>query len=249
MSKLLGEIGRGYARSGIIYIFSSIIMLSLMCVLICLPLWLVTRLDAPEWILFLTGGMLLLILFGSIPVVLIGTYQVRKKRLDKVFLPLGLEGEKYMMFFRKYHGLVDETNVAVRFYRGPVLEIETGTSLDASVVFSQTRPSRLSDLMGESPVQVDLPALGETKIYSHDETFVHLLVQNPEFVDLIVGLTMPTENFLYRHLIMRPEKLMLMSAFSSRLFGYDLDPVVAQQWVKEVIQVSYILEDIAVSKN
>ena len=47
MSKLLGEIGRGYARGGIIYFASTVIMLSLMCVLICLPLWLITRIGCP----------------------------------------------------------------------------------------------------------------------------------------------------------------------------------------------------------
>ena len=47
MSKLLGEIGRGYARGGVITIASTIIMFSLICVLICFPLWLGRTIGCP----------------------------------------------------------------------------------------------------------------------------------------------------------------------------------------------------------
>jgi len=242
MSKLLKEVGRGYARGGVVLAISTVIMFSLFCVLICLPLWLVTRQDAPMWILILSGGILLLLLFGSIPVVLIGAYQSRKKRLDEIFLPLGLEGSRYQIHFRRYHGLVDGQELAIRFYRGPVLEIEIITNIETSLVVSQTRPSGLTNLIGQSPIPTDDPALGDAKIYTRDEDFAYRLLQHPEVPQKFATLTTPQENFVYRHLIFRSGKLILMSAFSSRLFGFDLDPDAARSWVNEVIALKIIAE-------
>ena len=98
-------------------------------------------------------------------------------------------------------------------------------------------------------MQVDISTLGETRIYTRDETLVHRLLRKPGFVNLIVGLTSPPEKILYRHLVIRPGKLVLMSAFSSRLFGFDLNPEAAQNWVNEVVKVCHILEETAGGKN
>jgi hypothetical protein len=219
-------------------------MFSLICVLICFPLWLVERLDAPQWILFLSGGLLLLILFGSIPIVLIGTYRVRKKKLDNVFLPLGVIGDRYQFFFRQYNGRIKGKEVAIRFYRGPVLEIEVAGNTQANLVASQTRLTRLSNLIGQSPILIDNPVLGPVQIFTKDEGFAKKLVQQPDVAQHLLGLTAPQENFVYRHVIFRSGKLILMSAFSPRLFGFDLDPEAARSWVNTVIALTAIVDSI-----
>ena len=158
MPKLVKEVGRGYVRGSVIWLISAAVVFPLTCVLICLPLWLVTRQDAPMWILILSGAVFLLLLFGSIPVVLYEAYRKRKKWLDAIFLPLGLVGSVYQIHFRQYHGQVQGREMAVRFYRGPVLEIEVRTNLKISLVASQDRSVGLSYLVGQVPLTFDDPA-------------------------------------------------------------------------------------------
>lgn len=238
MSKLLGEIGRGYARGGVIMLGSTVIMLSLMCVLICFPLWLVQRMDAPQWVLFLSGGLLLVILFGSIPVVLIASYQVRKNKLDKVFLPLGMTGERYQFLFRRYYGQVDSKELSIRFYRGPVLEIETLANVEYDFVVSQTHSSGLSNFIGQSSLQFDLPSLENAKIFTRNENFVERLLKYPDLIRQLGELTIPHKDFIYRYIIGRSGKLILMSAFSSRLFGFNLDPDATRSWVVQMVSLT-----------
>ena len=242
MSKLLGEIGRGYARGGVIMLGSTIIMFSLVCVLICLPLWMVEQMDAPQWILFLSGAILLLILFGSIPIVLFASYQARKKRLDNVFLPVGVTGSRYQFLFRQYHGIVNGKELSIRFYRGPVLEIEVETTFPANLVATQTRPSGLANFLGQTPLKMDDPAFEKLKIYSQDEDYARRLVQHSNVANQLLELTTPKENFVYRQVIFRSGKLILSSAFSSRLFGFDLDPDAARDWVAQVVALTSAVE-------
>jgi len=242
MPKLAKEIGRGYARSSVIWLISAAIVIPLTCVLICLPLWLVTRQDAPMWVLILSGGLFLLLLFGSIPVVLFVAYQKRKKKLDAIFLPLGLNGSVYQIHFRQYHGQVHGREMAVRFYRGPVLEIEVKTDLALNLAASQDRPVGLSWLTGQVPLALDDPAYEKLLVYTKNVDQVQQVLRHPGLLQQLLVLTTPTEAFLYRHIILREGKLILMSAFNPRLFRFELDPDEVRSWAESVLSLADTLE-------
>ncbi len=247
MPKLVKEVGRGYVRGSVIWLISAAVVFPLTCVLICLPLWLVTRQDAPMWILILSGAVFLLLLFGSIPVVLYGAYRKRKKWLDAIFLPLGLEGSVYQIHFRQYHGQVKDREMAVRFYRGPVLEIEVKTNLQISLVASQDRPVGLSYLVGQVPLTFDDPAYEKLQVYTRNMEQVQQVFLHPDIPQQLMVLTTPTDAFLYRHVILREGKLILMSAFNPRLFRFELDPDEVRSWTKSVLSLADMLESTSTS--
>lgn len=242
MPKLVKEVGRGYMRGSVIWLISAAIIFPLTCVLICLPLWLVTRQDVSIWILILSGGLFLLLLFGSIPVVLYSAYRKRKKWLDAIFLPLGLEGSVYQIHFRQYHGQVNERDMAVRFYRGPVLEIEVNTNLQISLVASQDRPVGLSYLVGQEPLIFDDPAHEKLQVYTRDVAQVQQVLLHPDLLQQLIVLTTPTEAFLYRHVVLREGKLILISAFNPRLFRFELDPDEVRSWAHAILSLADTLE-------
>ena len=132
------------------------------------------------WILILSGGVFLIVLFGSIPVVLYGAYRKRKKWLDEIFLPLGLEGSVYQIHFRRYQGQVNEREMAVRFYRGPVLEIEVKTNLQIDLVASQDRPTGLSYLIGQVPLAFEDPAYERLQVYTRNREEVQQIFMLPD---------------------------------------------------------------------
>lgn len=242
MSNLFKEIGRGYTRGFVIWLAAAAIVVPLTCVLICFPLWLVTSRDLPVWILILSSAIFLALMFGAIPVVLVGTYLARKRKLDAVFLPLGMQGKMLHLLFRQYHGTVAGRQLGVYFYRGPILEIAVDTSLQTRLVASQTRPRAAADLLGEKPLPLDDPALAELQVYVADEQWAQRLIRQPEVPQLLLELTKPQDNFVYRHITLRPGKLTLMSAFNPRLFRFELDPQETRGWVHEVISLAEKME-------
>lgn len=249
MPKLAKEIGRSYARSSVIWLISAAIVIPLTCVLICLPLWLVTRQDAPMWVLILSGGLFLLLLFGSIPVVLYIAYRKRKKKLDAIFLPLGLNGSVYQIHFRQYHGQVQGREMAVHFYRGPVLEIEVKTDLALNLAASQGRPVGFSWLSGQAPLALDDPTCEKFQVYTNNVDQVQQALRHPGLLQQLLVLTAPTEAFLYRHIILREGNLILMSAFNPRLFRFELDSDEVRSWVESVLSLADTLESAHVSAN
>ena len=69
------------------------------------------------------------------------------------------------------------------------------------------------------------------------QVFLH-----PDILQQLMVLTTPTEAFLYRHVILREGKLILMSAFNPRLFRFELDPDEVRSWTASVLSLAEILE-------
>ena len=129
MSTILRETRMGCLRSLAIQAIAALIVVPLSCVLIFIPLALVSRSDLSIWWLIIPAGLFLLVVLAGGPGMLALVLSRRTRQLDALFTPIGLAGSPYSLFFRQYHGTVQGRQVAVYFYRGPSLEIDVETPL------------------------------------------------------------------------------------------------------------------------
>ena len=129
MSKFLKAISKDYVRGLVISLISVLVVVPLTCLLIFIPLGVVSRSDASIWVLIVPAGLYLLIMLGGTWGAVGWSLYRRKRWLDSVFAPLGLTGSAYTISGRQYQGVVQGREVTVRFYRGPTLDLYVSTPL------------------------------------------------------------------------------------------------------------------------
>ena len=144
----------------VIRVIATVIGLPLACIVVSIPLVLASVFEAGPWVLAIAGGLSLTLLFGGLAVFVFVVIYQRKNKLDGLFVPLGLSGQAYDTLFRQYHGTIQDRQIDVWFYRGPVLEIEVNTSLQTRLgvtgLHADTR--FLAGLAGRQPLPLSDPA-------------------------------------------------------------------------------------------
>ncbi|MDA3935447.1 MAG: hypothetical protein PF636_01090, partial [Actinomycetota bacterium] len=128
MATIVKDMGRGCGRALVIRVVAVAIGVPLGLCGVVSTLLLVTTYDFQPWVLLVTAVLWLAPLFTA-GAFLVGSARWRAKKLDALFVPLGLEGEAYMSLFRQYHGAVHGRRTDVYLWRGPYLQIEIATAL------------------------------------------------------------------------------------------------------------------------
>ncbi|MEW5868733.1 MAG: hypothetical protein AB1894_05605 [Chloroflexota bacterium] len=237
---MIGEIGRNYARSLAISVISILIFCPLACLLIFLPLWIVNDQNLSIWYLIIPAGLFLLILFGGGFGALALTALWRARQLDALFVPLGLKGESYATFFRRYSGDFGGRQVRIYFSRGPLVEIEVATALQTRLSVTDAHAERraLAKLFNQAPVVSNHPALPGLSVYSIDQAWAQNLIEHPEVPALLRRLLALQGNFTMQYLVLRPGWLRLTLFGSRRLldFGFDLTAQQARQYLEDLSQ-------------
>ncbi|MBS3783859.1 MAG: hypothetical protein KGY78_05410 [Anaerolineae bacterium] len=245
MSKLLKAWSLAYGRAFVVVLIATAIVLPLGCLFIFVPLWLVTRADLSIWILIVSASLYVLILNGGVFGTLVWILRRRKRRLDEAFTPLGMEGERYMLTGRQYHGTVEGRDVDVRFYRGPMLELHLSTPLQTRFGVAEvgsTTPA-LARLFGREPLDLDDPALSGLRVYALDEGWSHSLLADPEAQRLVRQLLSAGESWaLVRQVVLGPGAFRLRLYHSQRLFGFEITPEEAQRWLDDLLALTRIAE-------
>mgnify|MGYP001048113519 CR=1 FL=1 len=245
MSKPLKALSLAYGRAFVVALIAIAIVLPLGCLLVLMPLWLVTKLEADIWVLILPASLYVLLLNGGALGYLILVLRRRKRRLDAAFEPLGLEGERYMLTGRQYHGTVERREVDVRFYRGPMLELHLSTPLQTRLGVAEvgsTTPA-LAGLFGREPLGLDDPALSELRVYALDEGWGRSLISDPEARALLRRLLSAAESWaLVRQVVLGPGVFRLRLYHSKRLFGFEITPEAAQRWLDDLLALTRIAE-------
>jgi hypothetical protein len=242
------DLARSYGRGLIIWIVAAVIVIPLWCVLILVPLYLVTTLNLSPWLLAISAALMLLMLLGGGATAIGLTIYRRKRGLDAAFTPLGLQGSPYNSFFRQYHGAVQERQVDVWLYRGPVLDMEISTPLQTRLgVTGPHSDTRLfSTLLNKPPLAFSDPALSSLTVYALDEAWARSLLDNPHAVELLCALTSTTDQFSRQQVILRPGTFRLQLAGNRRLLKFDLPtPEQARAWFEELLRLARVAEHIA----
>jgi len=245
MFKLLKAWSLAYGRSVIIALIATAIVLPLGCLFVFVPLWLVTRANLSIWVLIVSASLYVLILNGGVFGTAAYVLHRRKRRLDAIFTPLGLAGERYLLTGRQYHGTVEGRQVSARFYRGPMLELHLGTPLQTrfGVAEEGSTTLALAGLFGRQPLALDDPDLSGLHIFALDEGWTRSLLADPEARTLIRRLMRAGESWaLVRQVVLGPGTLRLRLYRSKRLFKYEIAPEEARRWLDDLLALARIAE-------
>ncbi len=246
MSRIAREAGTGCARAATIRIVAVLIVLPLFCILIFVPLALVSRTDLHPAYLAVPAGLFLLLLFGGGFGWFAWVLARRRKHLDAVCTPLGLSGNLYQMFFRQYRGQVGGRRVSVYFYRGPAVEVEIETSLQTRLAVTEgdAETAFLARLFDRRPLALDDPAMDGLAAMGLDEGWVRRLLAQPQVPELLRRLVTFSGAYTRRHVILRPGGLRLFLFGSGRLFDFNFDvtPEGFRSWVEDLLALVQVAE-------
>ena len=247
MSKFVSAISKDYMRSLVITLISTAIIIPLACVLIFVPLWIVNGTNASIWYLIVPAAVFLLLLYGGAFGALAWTFYRRKRWLDGVFTPLGLEGSTYMLSGRQYQGTVGGREVTARFYRGPTLDLTISTPLQTRLgVAEKTKVgTALAGLFRHEPLPSDDPDLEALSVFALDEDWAHSLLANPEAKALLQQLMLAGESWaLITHVNLQPGRFLLRLYRNKNLFRYGVEPEEAQEWLGALMALARIAEEL-----
>lgn len=246
MSTLATDYARGCGRSLVIRLVAILIVVPLACVFIFVPLWLVTSLEMPIWILVISSFLFLAILFGGGGIYVWWTVSQRAHKLDAAFVPLGLEGSAYQMWFRQYHGTAQGRQVDLYFRRGPVLTLEIDTPLQTrmGVTGRQRDTQVLAGMFGQQALAFDDPALGDLTVFGLDEAWVRSFLAQPDAADILQRLTAIEDFFTRQQVILRPGHFQLLFTGNRNMFRFDLPPERTQGWLDDILRLAEIAESL-----
>ncbi len=241
MSTVGKDMARGCGRAMIIRVIAIAIGFPLGCALVVTPLWLVTTFDLPPWLLLVSAGLFLLLMFGGAGAAFGIVLYRRKQMLDAAFCPLGLEGKAYLSFFRQYHGTISDRQVDVYLARGPILQVEVGTSLQTrlGVTGAHGDTRFLAGLTNQSTLPVADPSL---TVFPHDEEWTRALFDNPYALEIFKRLTALESTFTRQQVILRPGTFQLLLSGNTQMLGFKLDPAQTQVWVNDLLRLAHIAE-------
>jgi hypothetical protein len=245
MSKFLRAVSKDYMRGVVISLISTAIVIPLGCVLIFIPLWLVTQFDTNIWVLIISAALFLLILFGGGFSALALTLYRRKRWLDAVFTPLGLSGSAYMISGRQYQGTVDGREVTARFYRGPTLELYVGTPLQTRLgIAEKTKVGlALAGVFQRQPLSLEDPDLEGLSVFALDEDWARSLLSDPKAKVLLLRLMQAGESWtLMQQVHLRPGTFLLRLYRNKNLFRYSVAPEEAREWLDDMLALARIAE-------
>lgn len=245
MSKFLRAVSKDYMRSVVISLASAAIVVPLGCVLVFVPIWLVTTFDTSIWVLIVPLVLYVLILFGGGFGALALVFYRRKRWLDAVFIPLGLTGSAYMISGRQYQGTVDGREVTARFYRGPTLELYVSTPLQTRVgIAEKTKVGlALAGVFQRQPLPLEDPDLERLSVFALDEDWARSLLSDPKAKMLLLRLMQGGESWaLMQQVHLWPGTFLLRLYRNKNLFRYSVAPEEAREWLDDMLALARIAE-------
>jgi hypothetical protein len=166
----------------------------------------------------------------------------RRKMLDDVFLPLGLEGASYLINGRQYRGTFSGRPVYVYLSRGPQMEIYVESPLRTrlSVSSSDALIQWIAKRANEQAIPVDDPSFSHLVLYAADPGWANQLFAIPEARSGILRLAdLSLSN--------SPQIMIQPGALVLRLPGIrmeHLSPGVAQQKLSSMIHLAQLAESL-----
>jgi len=245
MSKLIKAISKDYVRGAVIGLISTFVVFPLICALIFVPLWLFNQSDDNIWVLIVPAALLLLILYGGGFGALVWTFYRRKRWLDGVFTPLGLEGSAYMLSGRHYQGTLGGREVTARFYRGPTLDLYLSTPLQTRLGIAEKTKvgTALAGFFGHEPLSLEDPDLDALSVFALDENWARSLLADPKARTLIQQLMKAGDSWaLMQQVYLQPGMLYLRLYRNKNLFRYGIEPEEAQEWLGGLMALARIAE-------
>ena len=229
-------------RSLIITLFSTAIIAPMFCVCVILPVWLYSESGSNLWMVLL--GPIFLFLMLNIAGIggVFFLAERRNSRIDAIFAPWGLTGSAYNIFFRQYHGIVRGRNVSIYFHRGPVLEINVGTSLQTRMGASRSTPAQIERWLGRASANLTRLMPEGINVNTIDNHWFRRMVSHPGARDLLNRLTAPQSFFIFRHILLTPGNLKLYYAGGTNLLNFELNYAQTSSWLNDLLRLAHMAE-------
>jgi hypothetical protein len=247
MSKFLQAISKDYARGLVITLISVIIVVPLSCVLVFIPLGMVSRSNASIWWLIVPVGLFLIIMLGGGWGAIGWSFYRRMRWLDSVFTPLGLTGSSYAITGRQYQGTVQGREVTTRFYRGPTLDLYVSTPLQTRLGIAAKSQAglALAGLFNRQPLSLKDPDLDTLSVFALDENWAHLLLADPEAKVLLQRLMKAADSWaLIQQVHLQPGAFFMRLYRNKNLFKYGFTLEEVQQWLDDLMALARIAENL-----
>ena len=247
MSKFLQAISKDYARGLVITLISVLVVVPLSCVLVFIPLGVVTRSNASIWWLIVPVGLFLLIMLGGGWGAIGWSFYRRKRWLDSVFTPLGLTGSTYTISGRQYRGTVQGREVTTRFYRGPTLDLYISTPLQTRLGIAAKSQVGLAvaGLFNRQALPLEDPDLDALSVFALDENWGHSLLADPEAKALLQRLMKAGDSWaLMQQVHLQPGALYMRLYRNKNLFKYGFTLEEVQQRLDDLMALARIAESL-----
>lgn len=244
MSAIAKNASLGCLRSLVLPLLVAVVIVPLGCLLILVPMWLVMNFDLNIVWLIVPTILFLVIVFGGLAMLGFWVIYRRGRKLDAAFVPLGLSGSRYLLWFRQYHGTVNGRQVDVYLKQGPYFDVYVGTPVKTRLgVAGQQWDTRIMGaLLGRPPLAFADPRLSGLSVFAWEEEWTRDVMARPNVAELLRRLIDPGGFWIRRQVILSPGALRLSLSGSTTLFRFEIRPEEAHQWLGDLVALAEIVE-------
>lgn len=184
-------------------------------------------------------------LFTTISSVFLFVRWRRKRWLDAIFTPLGLDASSYLLHFRQYHGQIQNRRTAIYFHRGPTLEFFVQTKLSTRFLAHNIKNAPFN--LRASKVQaLTLPDTDWNNLWagSLDTTWGAALLNHPQAQPILLRLLTQPTSALLRTIEWQPGAVMLRFYRNRNLYRYEISVQEVHDCVNDLIKLCQIAESL-----
>lgn len=218
---------------------------------ICAPLFAVTSLDLGKTGTFLAlvipiGGFLFAA-FAIPGAILARRLMASNKILDEMFLPLGLEGRRYVLMGRQYHGEIEGREVDVYYQPAQgghsispaklTVYVSCGAQVSVGIGTADSLRKAAASWLGKTPIQNEQPGWEQREVYAKDETWARSLLADARAAASLLRLSEAPGRYELRNMLIQPGYLSLQLVNPALL-----TPEAAQTWLHDLQQVAGVAE-------
>ncbi|MCB2178521.1 hypothetical protein KQH61_03810 [bacterium] len=243
--KWIGIWGKSFQRSCLYRLIAVGIVIPLFTILILVPLYFANQPGVTDknflLILIIPVSIFLFLLFVGVFGFLFWSIRTRAAWLDEIFTPLGLEGRRYTLTGRQYHGKIRGRDVDVLFTRGPMLSIYISTDVFTQAVFSD--PSDVSQNLTKLTNRQPLTSGDDDlTVYATDDAWGSEFIQDPEVQSILRTLIFDESPFAIQQVILEPGYFLLRLYRSNAYFNFKIPPDQGKGWVRQLLRLAELAE-------
>ncbi len=188
------------------------------------------------WGVAVAAVVFFVVIFGGGNAFLLFSVLRRKMLLDRAFVPLGLQGRMYRLFFRRFEGKIAGRKTEVFFHRGPILEVLMETSLKtrAGITLDYADTAFFAEILDKQPLQPGLRGLEDVKIWTDDEAWARSLVQDNGGAARVRQILDDRAFFVRNHLKIIPGFIHLQFSGNQNVMRWSIPPEQANRWIHSV---------------
>ena len=190
----------------------------------------------------ITTGILGIAYIIGLFVYLVSAVSTAGRVVDPVLVSHGLSSQRYMLFGRQAHGLVDGRQVDVQFMpsqgiRPALLQVYVAADVDARVAIGTQRP--LLDCRDCARIEITRPELRHLEVYAQDAAWTRMWLDRPANSAALGRLLGDPQGLGLREFYVQPDRIWLRAHPSARVTALQV-----RQWFDDLLALAAGVEGI-----